>query len=152
MKRGWQVAAAVLLVTFACFTYESFKLSLRDTLGPGPGFFPFWLAVLGIVLAVILLIQLQLKRIDLGTELLAFEHTGVRSIMLVMAGLSVATALLDVIGFRLSMLLLITFLLLVLGVRRRLVIAICAGAGSFGVYHVFFDLLKVPLPAGIFGF
>ena len=66
--------------------------------------------------------------------------------------MTAASALLEVAGFRLSMLLLITYLLVVLGARSRLAIAICAGAGSFGVYHVFFDLLKVPLPAGIFGF
>jgi putative tricarboxylic transport membrane protein len=152
MKRGWQVAAAVLLATFAFFAYESFKLSLSDALGPGPGFFPFWLGVLGIVLTVILLVQLHLNRIDLGAETLQFERAGVRSNVLVLAGLTAATALLEVIGFRLSMLLLIVFLLVVTGVRRWMVIAICAGAGSFGVFHVFFDLLKVPLPAGILGF
>lgn len=152
MKRGWQVTAAVMLATFAFFAYESYKLSLSDALGPGPGFFPFWLGVLGIVLVVIFLIQLHLNRIDLGAETLQFERTGVRSNVLVLVGLAVATALLDVIGFRLSMLLLIVFLLLVFGVRRWIVIAICAGAGSFGVFHIFFDLLKVPLPVGIFGF
>ena len=152
MKRGWQVAAAVMLATFAFFAYESYKLSLSDALGPGPGFFPFWLGLLGVVLAAILLVQLHLNRIDLSAETLQFERAGVRTNVLVLVGLTVATALLDVIGFRLSMLLLIVFLLLVFGVRRWMVIAICAGAGSFGIFHIFFDLLKVPLPVGIFGF
>lgn len=152
MKRGWQVAAGVLLAIFAFFAYESFQLSLRDSLGPGPGFFPFWLGVLGAVLAVVLLVQLHRNRVDLGEAALAFDRAGVRSVVLVLAGLIVATALLEVIGFRLSMLLLIAFLLVVLGVRRWMVIAICAGAGSFGVFHVFFDLLKVSLPVGILGF
>jgi len=152
MKRGWQAAAAALLATFAFFIFESWQLSLRDTLGPGPGFFPFWLGVLGAVLAVFLLTQLHLNRVDLGTEALVFDRAGVRNAVLVLVGLIVATALLDVIGFRLSMLLLIPYLLLVLGVRNWVTVGICAVAGSFGVYYVFFDLLKVPLPAGIFGF
>ena len=152
MKRGWQAAAAALLATFALFIFESWQLSLRDTLGPGPGFFPFWLGVLGAVLAVFLLTQLHLNRVDLGTEALVFDRAGVRNAVLVLVGLIVATALLDVIGFRLSMLLLIPYLLLVLGVRNWVTVGICAVAGSFGVYYVFFDLLKVPLPAGIFGF
>lgn len=152
MKRGWQVAAVALLVTFAFFVFESFQLSLRDALGPGPGFFPFWLGMLGAVLAVFLLAQLHLDRVDLGTEALVFDRAGVRNAVLVLVGLIVATALLEVVGFRLSMLLLIPYLLVVLGVRNWVAVGICAATGSFGVYYVFFDLLKVPLPAGIFGF
>jgi len=151
MKRGWQAAAAALLATFAFFAYESFQLSLRDALGPGPGFFPFWLGVLGAVLTGVLLAQLHLDRVDLGAEALEYDRAGVRSVVLVLVGLTAASALLEVAGFRLSMLLLIAYLLVLLGARNRLAIAICAGAGSVGVYHVFFDLLKVPLPAGIFG-
>jgi putative tricarboxylic transport membrane protein len=152
MKRGWQVAAVALLLIFALFTYESFKLSLRDTLGPGPGFFPFWLGVLGAALSLILLIQLHLGRVDVSDETLTFDRAGTRSVMVALVGLIAATALLDVAGFRIAMLLLIAFLLVVLKAHNRVAIAICAGAGSFGVYHVFFDLLKVPLPVGIFGF
>jgi len=152
MKRGWQVASVALIAIFALFAFESFQLSLRDSLGPGPGFFPFWLGMLGAALAVFLLAQLCLDRVDLGTEALVFDRAGVRNAVLVLAGLIVAAALLDVLGFRLSMLLLIPYVLVVLGVRNRVAVGICAVAGSFGVYHVFFDLLKVPLPDGIFGF
>jgi len=152
MKRGWQAASVALAATFAYFAFESFQLSLRDALGPGPGFFPFWLGMLGAALAVFLLTQLHLDRVDLGTEALVFDRAGVRNAVLVLVGLIVATALLEVVGFRLSMLLLIPYLLVVLDVRNWVAVGICAVAGSFGVYHVFFDLLKVPLPAGIFGF
>lgn len=152
MKRGWQIAAVALLAIFAFFVFESYWLSLRDALGPGPGFFPFWLGIFAAVLALILLVQLHLARVDLGEEALTFNRAGVWSVVRVMVGLIVATALLDVIGFRFSMLLLITYLLVILGVRSGIAIAIGAGAGSFGVYYVFFDLLKVPLPVGIFGF
>lgn len=151
MKRGWQVASAALLVTFAFFVFESFQLSLRDALGPGPGFFPFWLGVLGGVLALILLAQLHLGRVELGGETLAFDRAGVRSVVLVLVGLIAATALLEPAGFRLTMLLLIAYLLVALGVRNWLVIAIFAFAGSYGVFHVFSNLLKVPLPVGILG-
>jgi putative tricarboxylic transport membrane protein len=151
LKRGWQVASWTLLSTFALFAYESFQLSLSDTLGPGPGFFPFWLGLLGAVLAVALLVELHLNRVDLGAEALEFDRAGVRSVVLVMVGLIAASALLEVVGFRVSMLLFIACLLVLLGVRRWLLIAILACAGSFGVFHVFFDLLKVPLPVGVFG-
>jgi len=152
MKRGWMVATAALLLIFALFSYESFKLSLSDALGPGPGFFPFWLAVLGAVLAIALLVQVYLGRVDLRGEELVFDRARMGRAVMTLVALIAATALLEVAGFRLAMLLLIGFLLVVLGARSRTAIAICAVAGSFGVYHVFFDLLKVPLPAGMFGF
>ena len=127
------------------------QLSLRDALGPGPGFFPFWLSVVGSVLGVILLIQLHRDGASVEAGTLAFDRAGVRSVVLVLTGLIAATALLDLVGFRLALLLLLAYLLVALGVRNWLVIAIFAVAGSFGVFHVFFDLLKVPLPVGIFG-
>ena len=151
MKRGWQVATVVLLVLCVVFGYESLKLSLSDSLGPGPGFFPFWLSVIGAVLCAILLVQLKLGRANLETEALTFDRTGSRDVVRVVIGLVVATALLEIAGFRLAMLLLLIYLLLALGTRNWLMIAIVAGVGSFGVYHVFYDLLKVPLPVGLFG-
>jgi putative tricarboxylic transport membrane protein len=107
--------------------------------------------VLGGLLAVFLLIQLKRGRTEVVGQILTFERAGARSIVLILVGLVAATALLEPLGFRLSMLLLNTYLLVVLGVRNWIVIAIFAIAGSYGIYHVFYDLLKVPLPEGTFG-
>jgi putative tricarboxylic transport membrane protein len=143
MKRGWQAAVAVLLLVFAFFAFESLRLSLRDALGPGPGFFPFWLSVAGGVLGLWLLIQLHRGRVDIESDTLKFE---LRPVASVLAGLVVATALLEWLGFRPAMLLLLVYLLLALGARNWLAIALVALGGSFGVYHVFSGFLKVPLP------
>ena len=152
MKRGWQVAAWTLLAICVLFSYESFQLSLSDTLGPGPGFFPFWLGVLGAVLAVALLVHLHLNRVDLGAAALEFDRAGVRRVIQVVAALAAGSALLEIAGFRVTMLLLLGYLLVILGVRSKLAIAVFAAVGSFGVFHVFFHLLRVPLPMGIMGF
>jgi putative tricarboxylic transport membrane protein len=143
MKRGWQAAVAVLLALFAFFAFESLRLSLRDALGPGPGFFPFWLSVAGGVLGLVLLVQTTRGTVFFETQTLKFE---LRPVALVLAGLVIATALLEAIGFRLAMLVLLPYLLFVLGVRNWLAMGIFTLAGSFGVYHVFSGLLKVPLP------
>ena len=152
MRRGWQVAAWTLLVICLLFSYESFQLALSDTLGPGPGFFPFCLGVLGAMLAVALLVQLHLNQVDLGAATLEFDRVGVRSVIRVVVALAAGSALLEIAGFRVSMLLLLGYLLHVLGVRSRLAIAVFAAVGSVGVFHVFFHLLRVPLPMGILGF
>ena len=151
MRRGWQVAAWTLLAICVLFSYESWQLSLSDTLGPGPGFFPFWLGVLGAILAVALLVQLHLNRVDVGAAALEFDRAGVRSVILVVVARAAGSALLEIAGFRVSMFLLLGYLLLILGVRSRLAIAVFAALGSFGVFHVFFHLLRVPLPMGILG-
>src|SRR5687767_1687993 len=151
MRRGWHVAAWTLLAICLLFSYESFQLSLTDTLGPGPGFFPFWLGVLGALLAVALLVQLHLGKVDLGAAALEFDRAGVKSVIQVVVALAAGSALLEIVGFRVSMLLLLGYLLFILGVRSRLAIVVFAAVGSFGVFHVFFHLLRVPLPMGILG-
>jgi putative tricarboxylic transport membrane protein len=141
--RGWQAALACLLAVFAFFAFESAALSLRDALGPGAGFFPFWLSIVGALLAVFLYVQLFRGRLEFETPALKFE---VRPVALVLGGLVVATALLEAIGFRLAMVLLLPYLLLVLGARNWFGLIVFSLAGSFGVYHLFSGLLKVPLP------
>ena len=62
-----------------------------------------------------------------------------------------AAAAFEPLGFRLTMLVFIAVLLPMLGARSWIAIALCAVAGSFGVFHVFFYWLKVPLPIGVLG-
>ena len=69
----------------------------------------------------------------------------------VLIALVSAAALLEPLGFRLTMLLFIASLLVALGVRAVVPILVCALSGSFGVFHVFFYWLKVPLPIGALG-
>ena len=69
----------------------------------------------------------------------------------VLVALVVAAALLEPLGFRLTMLPFIAGLLLVLGARSLIAIALTSFAGSFGVFHVFYYWLKVPLPIGALG-
>lgn len=68
MKRGWQVASLCLLVLFAFAMWldlfgnavlKSRPLPYSDPLGPGPGFFPFWLSLIGITLAVLLILEVR---------------------------------------------------------------------------------------------
>jgi putative tricarboxylic transport membrane protein len=143
MKRAWQAALAVLLLVFAFFAFESLRLSLRDALGPGPGFFPFWLSVAGGFLGLVLLVQIARGTFAFEPQHLKFE---LRPVALVLAGLIVATVLLEAVGFRLAMLALLPYLLLVLGVRNWFALALFSLGGSFGVYHLFTALLKVQLP------
>lgn len=152
MRRGWQVACICLLGIFIPALVISLGYSLTDALGPGPGFFPFWLSLIGIALTGAMLVQLARGNIfaDAAVEILPNRQAALQA-GAVLVALVVAAALLEPLGFRLTMLPFIAGLLLVLGARSLIAIALTAVAGSFGVFHVFYYWLKVPLPIGALG-
>ena len=57
MRQGRLVATGAMLAFCLFALWQSLLLSLTDRLGPGPGFFPFWLALIGALLAIALLIS-----------------------------------------------------------------------------------------------
>jgi putative tricarboxylic transport membrane protein len=150
VRRGRLVACVCLLGIFAAALVTALDYSLTDALGPGPGFFPFWLSLIGAALSVALLIQNARSRDIAAVNILPNRHAAVQA-GVVLGALAVAAALLEPLGFRLTMLLFIAGLLLALGARSPAAISLTALAGSFGVFHVFFYWLKVPLPIGALG-
>jgi putative tricarboxylic transport membrane protein len=150
VRRGRLVACVCLLGIFAAALITSLDYSLMDALGPGPGFFPFWLSVLGTALTVAILIETARSR-DGGSGSILPSGQAAWQVGGVLIALGAAAALLEPLGFRLTMLLFIAGLLFALGARSPFAIVLTALAGSFGVFHVFFYWLKVPLPIGALG-
>ena len=152
MKRAWQIAC-VAFTAFAVFwLIVSFEYPYKDRLGPGPGFFPFWLSLITGTLALGLLFQISLDKSTVeGSAALLPERQGALRILVILVALVGSLALLDPLGFRISLFLFLLFLPFALGERTWWVTLIFAAAGSFGVFHVFYYWLKVPLPVGVFG-
>ena len=116
-------------------------------LGPGAGFFPFWLAAALGMLAVVWLIQVS-RRSGAPKEGAFFpKRAGLIQIVSILASLLVMAGLMTPIGFQLSMFLFLVFLLGVLGRQKLWVTLVIAILGSVGVFHVFGGYLDVPLPA-----
>ena len=154
MKRGWQLASLAFLALFAFAIWKSTSLALRDALGPGPGFFPLWLGILGVVLAVALLFEVTrqpARNVGPSAAELIPESAALIRIVAVLALLVVAAAAFEPLGFRLTALAFTALLPLLLGARSLLVLVPFALASSFGVFHVFYHWLKVPLPIGLLG-
>ena len=150
MRRGRIVACVCLVAIFLAALITSLGYSLMDALGPGPGFFPFWLSLIGATLTAVILIE-NWRSPDLAGGGILPDRAAVLQGGVVLIALVAATALFEVLGFRLAMLLFIGGLLFALGARSPSAILLTAVAGSFGVFHVFFYWLKVPLPTGAFG-
>jgi hypothetical protein len=110
------------------------------------------LSVIGIALTGAILLQLASGRLlaDAPVDLLPGRRAALQACGVLIA-LAAAAALLEPLGFRLTMLPFVAGLLLALGARSWFAIALCAAGGSFGVFHVFYYWLKVPLPIGALG-
>jgi putative tricarboxylic transport membrane protein len=152
MKTAWQIASLGFLA-FAIFVLaRSFDYPYMDRLGPGPGFFPFWLSLITGGLALGLLVQVSLSKslIDAEATLLP-DRSGGGRILFILAALIGVLILLPTLGFRICMFLFLVLLPPALGVRSWWVLLIFALGGSFGVFHIFYYRLKLPLPIGVFG-
>lgn len=152
MRRAWQVATAIMFAICVFMLFQSLQLSLSDRLGPGPGFFPFWLAAFGAGLAALLLLRTTLAPVTDEEDVAILPRgEGTTGIIAILAGLALAAGLMPALGFRLTMLLFVGSLVVVLGERRWWAALLFALTGSFGVYHVFNNWLDVVLPVGVLG-
>ena len=152
MKRVWQIACIAFMAFAIFWMIVSFEYPYKDRLGPGPGFFPFWLSLITGGLALALLLQTSLaKGSPEGSATLFPERQGAVRILVILVALVGSLALLDPLGFRISLFLFLLFLPFALGERTWWVTVIFAAAGSFGVFHIFYYWLKVPLPIGVLG-
>jgi putative tricarboxylic transport membrane protein len=150
VRRGRLVACVCLLGIFAAALVTSLDYSLVDALGPGPGFFPFWLSLVGAALTLAILVE-TVRSHDIASGSILPSRPAAWQVGGVLVALAAAAALLEPLGFQLTMLLFIAGLLLTLGARSPFAVLLTALAGSFGVFHVFYYWLKVPLPIGALG-
>ena len=152
MRRPHQIFAVLL----ACFSLlllkEGLSLQYYTVLGPGPGFFPCWLAGLLFVLSVLLFVQAVRRE---SATLPAGWLPGRKAVwrmLAIPAALLWTILMMEVLGFRLTMFVFFLALVNLLGRQSRAVSLGVALAGSAGVYAVFTGLLDIPLPVGAFGF
>jgi putative tricarboxylic transport membrane protein len=151
VKRAHQVTAVVCLVFAAFVMRRSLGMRLHTPLGPGPGFFPFWLAVIFGGLAMVMLVQATLQRPAAGPAGLVVTAAGYRRIAAILGALVGAVILMNPLGFRLTSFAFYLFLLTTLSRPSWAVALLVAVAGSFGVYQMFADFLRITLPVGLLG-
>lgn len=143
-----------LLLAAACLAtlWQATALPYRSPTGPGPGFFPLWLALIGTALA--LLIAVNARRSP-GLAAAPSEHGGRPGLVRVAAaagGLLLMIVLIPVLGFFLAVLAYLVFLALAIE-RLSLPVGLGTSLGTTAfVYLVFARFLRVPFPAGPLGF
>ncbi len=152
MKRGWQLASLSLLALFIYAIWLSVQLPLSDELGPGPGFFPLWLGIIGVVLGIVLIVEVTRAPED-GPSVAELIPDGAAFFRIgaIVALLALVTFGFEPLGYRITALVFSIAVLLALGARSPVAIGLFAICASFGVFHAFYYWLKVPLPIGTLG-
>ena len=154
MKRAWQIMCLASVAVAVVTLVVSFSYPYKDYLGPGPGFFPVWLSLVagGLALALFAQVTWSRKAPFSPGSVLPEERAGRIRIFIILGALIGSVALLEPLGFRITLFLFLIFLPLALGMRNWVIALIFSLLGSFGVFHVFYYWLKVPLPMGVLGF
>jgi putative tricarboxylic transport membrane protein len=146
MKKWERVAAAVLMVAGIGAALEALKIGFGSFQAPGPGFYPFWLALILALIAGMLLGS-RLGR-DEKPAPLWLKGAWVRPLLAVMAMFGYALFL-GWLGFCAATLMLFIVWMAVIERESWLRIGLVSVIGTGFVYLLFVVLLKVSLPKGI---
>ena len=123
---------------------SSVGLGLWTSLGPGPGLFPFAMGAVLAAMSAVWLLQ-ELRR---PSE--TAEGVDRALVIAVVASLTILAAVMDLLGFQLSMFLFLMYHLKLRGRRAWPSSLVTALAGSVGAFYAFNYGLNVALPVSAF--
>jgi putative tricarboxylic transport membrane protein len=130
---------------------QSVKSDLGSLHSPGPGFLPFWSAVILGTLSIILIATTSLRKKWEGKLVDLWRGLDWVRVIWILLSLFLYPILLPVTGYLITTFVLIAFLLRI-GVRSKLWIDVASAlAITIISYVIFCTLLDVKLPRGIFG-
>jgi len=138
-----RVGGIALLLFAVAVIWEDRAFPLGSVTKPGPGYMPMLLA--SILAATAILVIWTGGRSPALTSLGWCEW---RHVIAILAGCIFAALALERIGYRLTVIVLVGFLLWVVERKQPAVVAAMALGLSLGTFYVFSTLLKVPLPLG----
>ena len=142
-----QFSGLMLLALALYVGWENRVYPIGTLQEPGPGYMPLLLVIfLG---AMGLLIALWGGR---STPLAAMKWPEATRAVVILVACGIATFALEQIGYRLTMIALLVFMLGVLERKRPVPVVLVALGFSFASFYVIGDLLIVPLPRSPWGF
>jgi Tripartite tricarboxylate transporter TctB family len=142
-----RVSGSALVFVALLVIWGSHHLPLGTLRQPGPAFIPILLALLLMIFGVS--VVLTGGRAPLLSSLRWQEW---RHALAILAASIFAVFALERLGYRLTMLLVLGFLIGLVEKRGWVVSLLLAFSLSFGSFFLFYTILRVPLPEGPFGF
>ena len=154
MEKLDRFSAVFWLVISVAVCIHSVRLGLGTFHNPGVGFLFFWSGVVLGTLSIVLLVKAihtqkkikeKIQKRDFG------ERVNWLKVVLVLVVLVIYGLILERIGFLISTIFFIGFLLRAIEVKKWYTVAFVSLVSTFLVYGLFKILLQVRLPTGIFG-
>jgi putative tricarboxylic transport membrane protein len=142
-----RLSGSVLVVFALLVIWESRHLPLGTFRQPGPAFVPILLAVLLVIFGVF--VVLTGGRSPL---LSSISWTEWRHALAILGASLFSVFAIERLGYRLTVLLVLSFLVKVVEKRGWVLSLAFAFTLSFGSFFLFYTLLRVPLPEGPLGF
>ena len=151
------MTAAIVLFAFGVGTaLASLYLPLGTMHAQGSGFFPLLLGLILAALSATQAVSLYMARLRQAPVAAAPTSQrlgeGTRRVLLFLGAAALAIALLPILGYGLTSLVLMLALLRILSVGSWPLIAAISGATAAACYILFVRVLGIPLPAGWLGF
>jgi putative tricarboxylic transport membrane protein len=152
MKKRDLLSSLFFLFVGVLFTLGSFRYSIWDHYGPGPGFFPLLLGVLFSILSFLLLIVNSLRKRHKEEELREDDSLiffAIHETILYLCLLFVFYFLFDRFGFLLTIFFFMIGTLILFSKRSLKLCLSISVLTSLLTYFIFVRLLGVQLPGGI---
>lgn len=147
MSHGDRLLALFFGALGALMVWKGRDLTYWDRFAPGSGFLPVWLGAVLVALVALLVLRNQSE-----TQSSASEPGAWRKPAVIVAGLIVCVALVELLGFVVAVGAYLLFLLLfVERLPARLGGSVAVGT-TLSIYLIFAVWLRVPLPKGPWGF
>lgn len=148
MKLSDVVPALLMLALSAAIAFDTRSLGFWADTTPGPAFLPVWLAIAGVVLVVLRLIE---GRRSPAAGIEWPDRPSVIRVAMILGGLVAVPVLSPLIGLVAALALFVAYLLLAV-LRQPLWPSLATLAITVGVvYGIFVGWLGVPLPKGVLG-
>lgn len=142
-------AAAICFLGIAgYFLYEATTFPYADDTGPGAGFFPVWIGMLGLAVGTGLLLTSR-RAAEALDEVEALDSSKRNAVAWTVCALTLAALGLETLGFRITTFLVVFALMRLF--RSSWMDAALTGAAASLIVFALFQLLQVRLPTGVLG-
>lgn len=152
MKRFDKIGALICLAIAVVAIWQSVTIPMGRISKPGPGFLPFWIGVILVMLSVILWIDASFRKASLDRVRFLSGEGRWQYVIFTGIALLVYTGLLEILGFRISTFLVLIFLFWFIGKLKWWVSLSGSVIVTVGAHLIFKVALKVQLPGGLFRF
>jgi putative tricarboxylic transport membrane protein len=150
MKRYDRICSLLCLIIAAIVIWQSAVIPMGRVNKPGPGFLPFWVAVILALLSAFLWMEAGLRKApSVPVQFLSGEGRW-PSVLLTAVSLLAYAFLIETLGFIISTLILLFFLFRFVGNQKWWVVFTETVLVTLVTHLIFKVGLKVQLPAGLF--